>query len=953
MTVRRYSPFADELGEIPLEATVVNGTATPTAIVLAATVPAPTASGTSLATPAAIALVVTTPTPTASGNSNTSPSAIALAATVPAPTATGGGSGDGFAAPAAIELAVATSPPSGTGDATTTPSTVALSAVTSAPTATGGSGASATPSTVTLNATTPAPTASGNVNTSPSAVTLTVTVPAPTDSGNANTTPAVIARTVVTPAPTVTGQRNANATPSAIVLSITTPTPSASGSHVFATTIALRVTVPKPFVSGARPPDSYAPVGRVRLFDRTGSTLVANLGSAFDIEWQDVDNGPGIGRFKVALSDLDAALIRLGQVVYCDLYDRLNVYSWIVEQYPQSRIQGEEELGQVMEVSGRGAACVMGTALCYPYGGIDAVPVRSVRSFSFASPDYVEGAGWHSATAIAQQGDMTTYWTMFLPETTHKSSAPGAWPYLPIIPYWIWSQDDNTVTGKSYFRETWTTADPADVTIIATGDNYWTMYLDGVPILGDNENLSAWEEHRSMTMLLPAGDHTAAVVVDNVYVAGLDVAANPGGFLMAITLPNADPALAPDLMLLSDSGWNALAYPANEPGWTPGQIIIKLIQEAQARSLLTNVSWDFTGTTDSSGAAWQEIPELGVNVGSSLLTTLDQLVKDGWIEWAMTPSGWVLQMWNQGNRGSTTSVVFAEAVNIGEANYEPAHTIVNRLLVSYGKGLFIVNDAASQATWGIYEGFLTLDTPDMVEATRLANASIAEAADAELAVTMRIEPYLSSPDRPYVNFYVGDTVTGPSEVGTPRSYQVLGLTIQIDDMGDPVISAEMNRRVANPEENRALLLQTLGSAVTGTAPGSRTAVFENDGPYFRTRTPTTGDQITASPPTPGEVVFTVPGVVNTTGISPRWVTPYRFLIFQVVMAVTVAGSGDIVVTCLGSTFTLPAGQLAILINTELHRINADSFTVSLTDVGGGDAEGLTVTLRYRYYTGAI
>lgn len=833
------------------------------------------------------------------------------------------------------------------GDGTAFPNAIALTATVPAPTTTGG--ATTTPAAIALVVVVPAPTVTSVSSAFPAAIALTVVTPA---LPNAFAYPAAIARTVVVPAPTVSGETGP-ATPPTIALTVTVPTPSTSGSHVFPAAIALSATVPTPFVTGTFPAGTYIPVGRVRLFDRTGTTLVASLESAFDIEWQDVDNGTGIGRFKLALSDPDSLLITLGQVVYCDLYDRANVFSFIVEKYPQMRIQSQEELGQVMEVSGRGSAAVLDTALCYPFDGVDAVPVRSVRSFSFASQDYVEVGDWHSATAIAQQGDMTTYWVMTLPETTHLTSAPGAWPFLPIIPYWIWSQDDNSVTGKSYFRETFTTADPSNVEIIATGDNYWTLYLDGVPILGDNEFQEAWQEHRSVSMLLPAGDHTVAAVVNNVSVPGLTGPSNPGGFLMAITIPNEGEGVPPDLMLLSDPGWNALAYPANEPGFTPGGIVLSLLTEAQARSLLTSVTCSFTATHDSGGVAWETIPEFGVNIGASLLTTLGQLVNDGWVEWAMTASEWVLQMWAPGGRGVAAGVTFTEAVNIGEATYEPAHTIVNRLLVSYGKGLFVVDDAGSQALWGIHEGFLTLDTPDMVEATRLANTSITESADDELAVTMRIEPDGASPDRPYVNFVVGDQVTGPSELGIARSYQVLGITITLDLMGDPEISLEMNRRVRNPEEVRVNLLQTLGSAVTGTAPGSRATVFENDGPYYRTRTPTTGDVKSANPPAPGEVVFTVPGIVDITGTSPRWVTPYRFLIYQVILAVTTVGSGDIVVRILSQDFTLPAGDESILIDTELHRANADSFVVALTDIGFGDAEGLTVTLRYRYYTGPL
>lgn len=859
---------------------------------------------------------------------------------------------------------------------TANPGTVARTVSVPAPTATGASGApgTATPAAVTRTVTIPAPTV---VVTAQTNEIDTITV-APGATG----TITVIVDGVATAPISVTGSA---ATVQAAIEALAGIAPGdviASGGPLGTSSVTLvwagaylttpvTVTVTDPTGTGLSTlviaPVPYVPIGRVRLYDRLGTTLVANLDNAFDVEWQEVDNGTGVGKFTIALSDTDSALVRVGQVVYCDLYDRANVFSWRVEAYPQTRIQGAEEYGQVMNVSGRGSAGILETALCYPYGGVDAVPVRSVRSFSFASQDYVEVGPWGNAVEIAEQGDHTTYWMMYLPAATEQSPAPGAWPLLPIIPSWIWAQADNTPIGTCYFRETFVTAAQANVSILATGDNFWTLYFDGVAVLGDSENPEAWQEHRSVDMVLPAGSHTIAAVVENLFRADLTPVQNPAALLAAIIIPSAaDGEAPPDMMLISDSGWHSLAYPAEEPGWTAGDIIIKLVAEAQARGLLTNVVLGFTGVTDTSGAAWETIPEFGVNLGASLLDTLGQLVADGWVDWAMTPSGWILQMWKRGNRGIDTTVVLEAGINLGEATYEPAHPILNRLLVTYNNGMFTVGDAvaeavASQAVYGIIEGFLTLDAAKPAEAMRLALKSLDEAMDAELAITYQVEPSAFEllrgggipSSKPYVSFGVGDSLTGPDETGVAHVYTVLGITITLDDMGDPNINLEANRRRVAIDEVRVKLLQTLGSSIVGTAPGSRASVFENSGPYYPTRAGTTGDIIAAHTPTPGEVTFTVPGLVDTLGTSPRWVTPYQVNIYEVVMAVAVAGTGGITVSVLGDTFTLPAGQTEITIATETHRLGSNSFTISLTDIGAGDAEGLTVTLRYRYYTGAI
>lgn len=150
--------------------TIVDGTATPTAIALTAVTPAPTASG-------------------GTGGTAT-PTAIDLTVTAPAPTTTGGGT----ATPTAIALTVVTSAPTVTGTAETTPAAIALAAVTAAPTA------------------------GGSSNTTPTAVALAATTPDPTVTGGGGATPAAIARTVVVPAPTAVGGDHGYAKPKTIGL---------------------------------------------------------------------------------------------------------------------------------------------------------------------------------------------------------------------------------------------------------------------------------------------------------------------------------------------------------------------------------------------------------------------------------------------------------------------------------------------------------------------------------------------------------------------------------------------------------------------------------------------------------------------------------------------------------------------------------------------------------------
>lgn len=217
MALRRFSPFATELGTIPVEQTTVE--ATPSVVALTTVVPAPTATGDAAPTPTTVTLTTSTPAPTGSGTSVATPSTITLTVVTDAPTA----SGDGTASPASIDLTV----------------------VTPSPTVTGTSAGEAAPAAITLSAVTDAPTASGDAATSPTAITLAATVPDPTATGSTGgtATPSAVDLVVVTPSPAATGSTGGTASPASIDLTVVTPAPAASAAASPAA-IVLSVSVP-------------------------------------------------------------------------------------------------------------------------------------------------------------------------------------------------------------------------------------------------------------------------------------------------------------------------------------------------------------------------------------------------------------------------------------------------------------------------------------------------------------------------------------------------------------------------------------------------------------------------------------------------------------------------------------------------------------------------------------
>ena len=585
---------------------------------------------------------------------------------------------------------------------------------------------------------------------------------------------------------------------------------------------------------------TYVPQIHVSLYDRTNTVQVADLEFAFNVQWQEAINDVGMGKFTLALTDSDVALLQRGQHVRCSVYSASHVFTWRVELIEYTRIISDEEHGQIVDVSGRGHSARLGDSKIYPPLGITQVPAVETRSQSFASPEF-DDSSWPAPVEVAYFGDLNTWWTGLFDDVL--TPAPFGWPTLPFATVWIWSESsgNDTPAGICYFRRQFTLdADVLDMTIIATGDNYWTLYLDGAALLGDNTNPEAWMEHRRVQLDLKAGVHTFAAVVNN-------WRQSPAGFLCSVytetnitcvdqppvwnevteTWDAVDPICTdagPHPYIVSDSNWKCLGYPLKEPGHSPGEVILQLLAESQARGQLTDVQANFTATTDTGGAEWDTMGEIGFSIGDSILDALNFLATGGWCDWYLHPvpmvGKMILSMWAGETRGfANQSVVFAAGVNIVDISHSQPGRVVNRLLVKYADGLFVLDHAPSQASMGeIVEEYLTLDAANRQEADRQAIRALSVAVSEEPAITITLE--CVGLDRPYVDWWLGNFIVAPDETGNLMWYRILGVTITEDDMGDATVQVELNRRVFNLEKQRTNLFQTLGSNVIGPLPAS-------------------------------------------------------------------------------------------------------------------------------------
>lgn len=574
-------------------------------------------------------------------------------------------------------------------------------------------------------------------------------------------------------------------------------------------------------------PGTWEPDGYAELYDSDGVTLLSSLPLQFGLRWQDPENDVGSGTISLPLVDAsgnanaDVALLVPGRFVRCYLYG-LPVFTWRIEGTPTiQRVTDGEEVAEIVTASGRGWVSVFDEAVVYPAFGLDNPISPTQRFYSFASPELppARTANWNSPGSIIDYSYVNPQRYQPVIITTEVDDGPDIEEYAvfpaPLgfpVPsaQWIWGHPDTSITGRCYFRRAIYISAPGAVQIFVTADNFYTLYLNGTPILGENEDSACWRGYRQLELTLPEGVHVFAAVVENL--PWYPEFPNPAGFLFAM-IPAGEDGGPEDVIVRSDNTWLCLAYPPSTPGWTVGEILGYAIAEPTLRGAIPYVSYDFTTETDSAGNPWPIVPGFSVPVGSTLLGLLNALTEEGWIDWRMKPGTPVLQAWNR-DTARAAGPTFTKGANILDLQWDKSSKIVNALLVKWDGGYFRLDDAASQAIYDVIEGTFTVRTGQYEEALRRAQQALAYAADDEASGVATILP-ASDAHRPYIAFGPRDTITLPGPTGTPAAYPVRSISVGIDNEGTAEVVLEVNRRLRVWEREVPELIASLGSGVKG------------------------------------------------------------------------------------------------------------------------------------------
>lgn len=586
----------------------------------------------------------------------------------------------------------------------------------------------------------------------------------------------------------------------------------------------------------------------------TDGTAVTDLEAAFGLEFYDELNGVGYGSLSIPLSESDAAQITPGRYINILVAGTVR-FTFKVEGNPTySSIQEGEEFEQILTVKGRGWGVSFDDSPTYPEVALNARLNSPWRLFSFASPSFPNAGAWAAAVELYEYleavssgrgryqvaSDGNPYPSpISFPVPTSPIINDSTWTVgdpSPDVPgpdyesvYWIWSEADypneEYELGWCFFRNTFTLASDTVVTFAVSSDNYFTFFLEGVPILGEDSDQWIWQGWKEVSVPLLAGTWTVAAVVENVGFPGQTgiLTVNPGGFIATVHEVESSGQLPNVVHLVSDDSWvcEFVADDEKWPGWTPGQIIDQLIDEAVARSELAIFdSISFSATTDTDSAAW--LPKdttvssayaasFAVEIGSTLLDALGVLHSQGWIDWHVQPGTFVLDVWRGRLPSSPSSSATLDGTNLRSLERAETAVYANALLVQWEHGYVEVEDSAAITSYGTrVAGFFSSDATSSDDAEQAGRTELLRRSQEGFpAIVVTVEPTAAG-DCPYEGFTLGDWVTIPAVGGGTEVVRVLSIAARQGKNGNATWTLELNQKLQVPEEQDQQLLRQIG-----------------------------------------------------------------------------------------------------------------------------------------------
>lgn len=420
------------------------------------------------------------------------------------------------------------------------------------------------------------------------------------------------------------------------------------------------------FVQTAGPPpsppfpsDARITVSLVNAEDPSWVEVIP-LADSFAWTWQETFNDTGTGSIQLVNTDTTLAAIDYDSALQFHL-DGIPAFTMLVEGIETETISPNEEADQVTTIAGRGAVAMLDDIAVYPEGGADHLPVGDDRVFFFGMQSFND-SGWATANVQAVYSDTTPNWN-----DIEANKAPRQFPD-PLAGY-LWNglgDVNNAPEGTVYFRGAFTLVRPMKVRVYASGDNLWTLWLDGTEIMGEGEDGTTWlDTQQSEVFDMSAGDHILAARVTNTapYVDEFSVVwPNPAFLIVTVMMVN--PTNGEETPVFrTDGSWKVTNYLTVAPPITAGEILNIILDEGSARGCVVP-SVTFTDTNDSDGFGWSThstaggpIFEFTTSIGESVLSVLRAL-SDTYVDFRMRYGSNVLDVWDKSGHLLDSGTVF-------------------------------------------------------------------------------------------------------------------------------------------------------------------------------------------------------------------------------------------------------------------------------------------------------
>lgn len=384
--------------------------------------------------------------------------------------------------------------------------------------------------------------------------------------------------------------------------------------------------------------------------------------------------------------------------------------------------------------------------------------------------------------------------------------------------------------GDCYFRCEFTAPAAGQYTFYLAANNTIDAYIDGQLVLSMPSSAETYDNVQQVQQDLDAGAHVFAVKVTNTSksIAGLIAAIFQEG-----TPATGDNAAIPAKLINytgSTGGWQVCSYPDVAPGWTPGEIMLQLLKEAQNRGVLFPgwIKPTFTEDVDTAGVPWTRSDDFSFNVGTEYFDVLSALETAGGDAW-INPNNYNFNLY--GSRGVNRSgldlttlaqdtsqlnpIVLRIGTNLLQAENTVTGQIKNDLLIQTADGWTLAK-SAPDSELGVIEGSYQSDQKSSASGT-IGKLALQKFSTPDTSSTYGIVPL--SNITPGDDFNTGDYVQAPGDDFLTTARRVLSFSASADQAtGIATYTVEFDTIV----HDRLLLLERRVDKLmsTGTSVGS-------------------------------------------------------------------------------------------------------------------------------------